>query len=111
VYKIQKRIYKASQHDDVKTVRRLQKTLIKSWSAKCLAVRRLTQDNQAKKTAGVDGVKSLSPEASLALVNELKLGNKSKPTRRVRSHISLTGKHGHTESLNDSGQINLCLVG
>lgn len=83
VYKIQKRIYKASQRGEVKMVRRLQKTLINSWSAKCLAVRRGTQDNQGKKTAGVDGVKSLSPEARHALVNELKLGNKSKPTRRV----------------------------
>ena len=34
VYKLQKRIYKASRREDVKTVRRLQKTLIKSWSAK-----------------------------------------------------------------------------
>lgn len=83
VYKIQKRIYKASQRDDVRTVRRLQKTLINSWSAKCLAVRRVTQDNQGKKTAGVDGIKSLSPEARLFLVNELKLESKTKPTRRV----------------------------
>lgn len=83
VYKIQKRIYKASQRGDVRTVHRLQKTLINSWSAKCLAVRRVTQDNQGKKTAGVDGIKSLSPEARLNLVNELKLGSKSKPTRRV----------------------------
>ncbi len=83
VYKIQKRIYRASQRGDVKTVRRLQKTLINSWSAKCIAVRRVTQDNQGKKTAGVDGVKSLSPEARLNLVQELKLGKKVKPTRRV----------------------------
>lgn len=36
-----------------------------------------------KKTAGVDGIKSLSPEARLKLVGQLKLGNKAKPTRRV----------------------------
>lgn len=83
VYKIQKRIYKASQRDDVRTVRRLQKTLINSWSAKCLAVRRVTQDNQGKKTAGVDGIKSLSPEARLSLVKELKLESKTKPILRV----------------------------
>ncbi|MGB3188783.1 reverse transcriptase N-terminal domain-containing protein [Lyngbya sp. PCC 8106] len=44
------RIYKASRRDDVLTVRRLQKTLIKSWTAKCLAVRRVTQENTGKKT-------------------------------------------------------------
>lgn len=83
VHKLQTRIYRASSRGDRRTVHRLQKTLLKSWSAKCLAVRRITQDNTGKKTAGVDGIKSLSPEARLDLVNRLKLGNKAKPTRRV----------------------------
>src|SRR5919199_1983325 len=83
VYKLQKRIYRASQRGDVKTIRRLQKTLMKSWSARALSVRRVTQDNTGKKTAGVDGIKSLSPAARLKLVNNLKLGSKVSPTRRV----------------------------
>lgn len=83
VYKLQKRIFQASQRGDVKALRRLQKTLMKSWSAKVLAVRRVTQDNTGKKTAGVDGVKSLSPAARLKLVNNLKVGSKVSPTRRV----------------------------
>ena len=83
VYKLQKRIYQASNRGDVKTVRRLQKLLMKSWSAKCLAVRRVTQDNQGKKTAGVDGVKSLTPKQRLALIGSIKLGSKVSPTRRV----------------------------
>jgi RNA-directed DNA polymerase len=56
---------------------------MKSWSARALAVRRVTQDNQGKKTAGVDGVKSLSPKKRLRLIGELKLGSKVSPTRRV----------------------------
>ena len=56
---------------------------MRSWSAKCLAVRRVTQDNQGKKTAGVDGIKSLSPVQRLELVQSLKLSQKAKPTRRV----------------------------
>ena len=48
-----------------------------------LAVRRVTQDNQGKKKAGVDGVKSLTPVQRLALVRKLELKGKSKPTRRV----------------------------
>ncbi|WP_457852510.1 reverse transcriptase N-terminal domain-containing protein, partial [Nostoc edaphicum] len=83
VFKLQKRIYKASRRGDVKAFRRLQKTLMKSWAAKCLSVRRVTQDNQGKKTAGVDGIKSLSPEARLKLVVKLKPNSKVKPTRRV----------------------------
>ncbi len=83
VYKLQQRIYRASQPGDVKTYRRLQKTLMNSWSARALAVRRVTQDNRGKKTAGVDGVKSLTPKQRLTLINKLKLGSKVSPTRRV----------------------------
>ena len=83
LFKLQKRIYRASQRGDVKTFRRLQKLLMKSWSAKCLAVRRITQDNTGKKTAGVDGLKSLTPKQRLNLVNNLNLGSKASPTRRV----------------------------
>ncbi|MBR8839972.1 MAG: group II intron reverse transcriptase/maturase [Stigonema ocellatum SAG 48.90 = DSM 106950] len=36
-----------------------------------------------KKTAGVDGVKSLSPKGRLILVNSLKIDGKASPTRRV----------------------------
>ena len=83
VYKLQKRIYQSSKREDVKAVRRLQKTLINSWSARTLAIRRVTQDNRGKKTAGVDGVKSLTPKQRLALINKLKLGSKVSPTRRI----------------------------
>jgi RNA-directed DNA polymerase len=82
-FKLQKRIFQASERGDVKAVRKLQKTLIRSWSAKCIAVRRVTQDNQGKNTAGVDGVKSLTPKQRINLVGKLKLTRKVKPTRRV----------------------------
>lgn len=83
VFKLQTRIFKASHRGDVKAVRRLQKTLIRSWSAKSLAVRRVSQDNQGKQTAGVDGIKSLTPEQRLELVGQLRLCGRAKPTRRV----------------------------
>jgi len=83
VYKLQKRIFRASSCGDVKALRRLQKTLMKSWAARATSVRRVTQDNTGKKTAGVDGIKSLSPAARLKLVNNLELGTKVSPTRRV----------------------------
>ena len=83
VYRLQTRIFKAKRRGDTKQVHRLQKLLMKSRSAKLLAVRRVTQDNAGKKTAGVDGVKSLRPPQRLDLVNNLYLTDKSKPTRRV----------------------------
>jgi RNA-directed DNA polymerase len=82
-FKLQKRIFQASERGDVKAVRKLQKTLIRSWSAKCIAVRRVTQDNQGKSTAGVDGVKSLTPKQRTNLVGKLRITGKAKPTRRV----------------------------
>ncbi len=83
IFKLQKRIYQASSRGDVKAIRRLQKTMMRSWSVKMLAVRRVTQDNQGKRTAGVDGVKSLTPKQRFELVSDLRLNRKVKPTRRI----------------------------
>src|SRR5262249_5244168 len=83
VWQLQKRIYQASSRGDERTVRKLQRLLMKSRSAKFIAVRRVTQDNQGKRTAGIDGVKSLSRSERLALVDTLRVGNKAKPVRRV----------------------------
>ena len=83
VYRLQTRIFKAKRRGDTKQVHRLQKLLMKSRSAKLLAVRKVTQDNQGRSTSGVDGVKSLNPSQRMDLVNSLELTAKSKPTRRV----------------------------
>jgi RNA-directed DNA polymerase len=83
VFKLQRRIYRALQSGDVKRVHRLQRLLMKSWYAKCLAVRRVTQDNQGKKTAGVDGVKSLTPAQRFQLINSMDFKSKSRAVRRV----------------------------
>ena len=79
----QNRIFRASLRGDTKAVRRLQKTLMRSWSGKALSVRKVTQDNQGKKTAGVDGIKSLTPKARLTLVLSLNINKKVSATRRV----------------------------
>lgn len=83
VFKLQKRIYQASKRGDKKAVHRLQKLLMKSWSAKCLATRKVTQDNRGKRTAGVDGVKALTPKQRLELAHNLQPRPKTAPTRRV----------------------------
>jgi RNA-directed DNA polymerase len=83
VFKLQKRIYQASERGNVKQVRKLQKLLINSWSAKAIAVRKVTQDNQGKRTPGIDGIKSLNPQQRMELVNNLQLSDKSLSTRRI----------------------------
>src|SRR6266498_4028014 len=83
VFKLEKRIYRAAQRGDTKAVHRLQRLLMKSRSARLLAVRRVTQDNRGKRTAGIDGVKSLSPSQRLRLAHSFRLNAKAQPVRRV----------------------------
>lgn len=81
--KLERRIYKASQAGDIRRVHRLQKLLLKSRAAKRLAVRRVTQDNQGKNTAGIDGIKSLTPRQRSTLAANLGKLPFGRPTRRV----------------------------
>lgn len=95
VFKLQKQIYRAACRGQRAKARRLQRLLIHSWAAKVLAVRRVTQDNAGKKTAGIDGLKSLPPNQRLLLAQRLKSGwGKASPTRRV-----WISKPGNTEEL------------
>lgn len=90
VFKLQKQIYKASQSGNTKHLRRLQKTMTRSWNAKLLATRQVTQDNQGKKTAGIDGVKSLTPKERFTLAVNLNLKQRPLPARRI--YIPKPGK-------------------
>jgi len=96
VFRLQKRIFKASQRDDVKLVHKLQRLLTTSYYGKLWATRRVTPDNQGKVTAGVDGKKSLNPKQRLELVNNLKTGNKANP---LRSRIWIPKANGEKRGL------------
>lgn len=67
---------------------------MKSRAARLLAVRRVTQDNQGKKTAGIDGVKSVRPKQRLAMVDQLhprqRVRRNPQPVRRI--YIPKPGK-------------------
>src|SRR3989449_3199877 len=86
-FRIQKRIYRASQRGNTRAVQKLQKLLMKSEAARLLAVRRVTQDNQGKETAGMDGVKSVKPKERLVKASHIHPKHwkeqKPKPVRRV----------------------------
>src|SRR6266851_1125275 len=70
-FRIQKRIYQASQRGNTRAVQKLQKLLMKSEAARLLAVRRVTQENQGKKTAGIDGVKAVKPQERQVMANQI----------------------------------------
>jgi RNA-directed DNA polymerase len=83
VFKLQRRIYRASQQGNVKLVHKLQRLLLKSWYARLLAVRKVSQLNRGKKTAGIDGIKSLTPVQRLKLAENLKRLPEPRPLRRI----------------------------
>jgi RNA-directed DNA polymerase len=83
VFKLQQRIYRASHANDRKRVHKLQRLLVKSHAAKYLAVRRVTQDNHGKQTAGVDGIKALTPAQRQKVVERFDTLPTGQPARRV----------------------------
>jgi RNA-directed DNA polymerase len=84
VFRLQKRIYQATRRGDFKRARNLQRLLLHSWSARCLAVRQVSQDNRGKCTPGVDGVASLTQRQRIASARRLQeLFHKADPVRRV----------------------------
>jgi len=52
-------------------------------AAKLLAVRKITQDNTGKSTAGIDGIKTIKPENRYELINKLKFDGRASKIRRV----------------------------
>jgi len=80
---IQYKIYAARKRNDIQKVRKLQKLIISSYDFKKLAVRKITQLNRCKKTAGLDGIKSLNEKQRVWLVDNLRVVGKATPVRRV----------------------------
>jgi RNA-directed DNA polymerase len=83
VFRLPKRLYRAAQREEVRTVHKLQKVLVKSWYARRLAVRRMTQDNRGKHTAGIDGAKTRTPPQRWRLANTLHLDGPATALRRL----------------------------
>lgn len=72
LFRLQRRVFKAVQVGDKRKARSLQKLILKSKGARMLAIRRVTQLNAGKKSAGVDGKSALTDSERLSLSQELK---------------------------------------
>src|SRR5215831_20555512 len=85
VRRLQERIYRATMNKAWRRVKNLQKLLVRATSNKLLAIRRITQENQGKHTAGIDGVVYDTPKARWQLFHEgLSLtGYRPRPVKRV----------------------------
>jgi RNA-directed DNA polymerase len=83
VRRLQARIVKATQAGRWGKVRALQRLLTRSFSAKVVAVKRVTE-NRGKRTPGMDGVIWETPEKKAEAVATLRQrGYRTQPLRRV----------------------------
>ncbi len=77
------RIAQAELDKDFRRAKNLQRSLVRSWQAKALAVRKVTE-NQGKRTSGIDRELWPTPEAKWNAVCRMnKSGYKAMPLRRV----------------------------
>jgi RNA-directed DNA polymerase len=86
VRRLRQRIFTASQAGDLKRVRNLQKLMLRSRANTLVSVRRVTERNAGRLTAGVDGEVVLTPEAKARLVDRVHQMTepfKALPVRRV----------------------------
>jgi RNA-directed DNA polymerase len=86
VRRLRQRIFAASRAGDLKRVRNLQKLMLRSRSNALVAVRRVTELNAGRTTAGVDGMVAVAPEHKAELADWLQYRTQSwspRPVKRV----------------------------
>ncbi len=98
LFRLQKRLFKATRKGDKRKARSLQKLILRSRAARFLAIRQVTQLNAGKKTAGVDGKASLSFKERFALEEFLKT-NWMKWEHQPLREISIPKKDGTARGL------------
>ena len=93
--RLENSIAKAVEYHDFAQVNKLRRIWNTSKLIKLLAVRKVTQDNRGKRTAGVDGKKVTTGKQRLELASKLEIDGKALPLKRV--HIPKT--NGKTRPL------------
>jgi len=81
--RLENSIAKAVEYHDFTQVKKFRRIWNSSKLVKLLAVRKVTQDNRGKKTAGVDKVVIKTNKQRLELANKLGLDGKATPLKRV----------------------------
>ncbi len=86
VRRLRQRIFTASRAGDLKRVRNLQKLMLRSRANALVSVRRVTERNAGRKTAGIDGTVVVTPPGKAFLADSVQRHDaswKPKPVKRV----------------------------
>jgi RNA-directed DNA polymerase len=98
LFRLQKRVFKAIREGNRRKATSLQKLILKSTAARLLAIRQVSQLNAGKKTAGIDGKKSLTFKERFELETLLKASRNNWKHQKLRS-IPIPKKDGSTRML------------
>jgi len=110
VRRLRQRIFTASKAGDLKRVRNLQKLMLRSRANTLVSVRRVTERNAGRKTAGVDGKVVLLPAAKAELVDWVQHNTEpwqARPVKRV--YIPKRGSTGKRRPLGIPVIVDRCL--
>jgi RNA-directed DNA polymerase len=84
VRRLRQRIFTASQAGDLNRVRNLQKLMLRSRANALLSVRRVTERNAGRKTAGIDGVVIVTAPGKAALAEQVRSAGSTSAAQAVR---------------------------
>ncbi len=98
LFRLQKRVWKAVRAGDMRKARSLQKLIIRSQSARFLAIRQVTQLNAGNKTAGIDGQTALKFKERFELEEKLRLNAHNWKHQGLRE-VPIPKKNGKTRIL------------
>ena len=93
LFRLQRRTYKAVREGDTAKAQSLQKLIMRSRAARFLAIRQVTQLNNGKKTAGIDGKLALDFKERFELEQKLKTQSNKWKHQGLRS-IPIPKKDG-----------------
>jgi RNA-directed DNA polymerase len=86
IQRLRQRIFAAEQAGDRRKVRSLQRLMLRSWSNTLVSVRRATEQNTGRRTAGVDGKTALDSSSRAELASAVQRTTapwKARPVKRV----------------------------
>ncbi|KAB8333201.1 reverse transcriptase [Scytonema tolypothrichoides VB-61278] len=98
LFRLQKRVFKAVQAGNKRKAMSLQRLILKSTAARLLAIRQVSQLNAGKKTAGIDGKKSLTFKERFELEELLKVSSNNWKHQKLRS-VFIPKKDGSKRTL------------